>query len=41
MPESPNPNPSTDSVQPNPPAEGTPLDETAAPIHYEGDTTSV
>ncbi len=28
-------------VQPNPPPEGVPLDETTAPIHYEGDTRSV
>lgn len=28
-------------VQPAPPPPDTPLDETAAPIHYEGDTKSV
>jgi hypothetical protein len=28
-------------VQPEPPPPDKPLDETAAPIHYEGDTTSV
>ncbi len=36
-----NPNPPVEPVQPNPPAEGVPLDETTAPIHYEGDTKSV
>lgn len=39
-------NPSTEEppvepVAPEPPPEGVPLDETTAPIHYEGDTTSV
>jgi hypothetical protein len=28
-------------VEPDLPPEGVPLDETTAPIHYEGDTTSV
>ncbi|HEU4906462.1 MAG TPA: hypothetical protein VFT19_10170 [Solirubrobacterales bacterium] len=28
-------------VQPAPPPPDTPLDETVAPIHYEGDTKSV
>lgn len=34
-------NPTVEPVQPNPPPEGVPLDETTAPIHYEGDTKSV
>lgn len=29
------------AVQPDPPPEGVPLDETTAPVHYEGDTGSV
>jgi len=28
-------------VEPDPPAEDVPLNETTAPIHYEGDTNSV
>lgn len=28
-------------VEPAPPPAGVPLDQTTAPIHYEGDTTSV
>ena len=28
-------------VQPAPPPPGVPLDQTAAPIHFEGDTSSV
>jgi len=36
-----NPSPPVEPVQPNPPPEGVPLDETTAPIHYEGDTKSV
>lgn len=28
-------------VEPDPPPPGVPLDQTAAPIHYEGDTKSV
>lgn len=37
MPNAPQPDP----VQPDPPPAEVPLDETAAPIHYEGDTSSV
>jgi hypothetical protein len=33
-------NPPVTPTQPDPPPEGVPLDETAAPVHYEGDTTS-
>lgn len=32
---------SLEPVQPNPPPNGVHLDETTAPIHYEGDTKSV
>ena len=31
----------TSEVQPAPPPSGVPLDQTAAPVHYEGDTKSV
>lgn len=42
MPKPPNsPDPPIEPVAPEPPAAGVPLDETAAPVHYEGDTTSV
>jgi hypothetical protein len=30
-----------DPAQPEPPAEDVPLNETTAPIHYEGDTSSI
>lgn len=33
--------PAAEPVAPEPPPEGVPLDETAAPIHFEGDTSSV
>jgi len=33
--------PPVEPVAPEPPPEGVPLDETTAPIHYEGDTKSV
>ena len=33
--------PSPEPVQPQLPADDVPLNETAAPVHYEGDTSSV
>lgn len=33
--------PPAEPVAPDPPPEGVPLDQTTAPIHFEGDTTSV
>jgi hypothetical protein len=41
MPDPTTQNPPAEPVQPNPPPEGVPLDETTAPVHYEGDTSSV
>jgi hypothetical protein len=41
MPKLLNSDPPTEPVPPAPPAEDVPLDQTTAPIHYEGDTESV